>query len=297
MSSKFKQLWRASMPPSIQSFDYHISEIKHRLEALELVVKDHRRLEAVASGVKQDLVLGVLRSLRPMKAKGVEKKRIGSSGDGGYVMLDRLSPNLKALSFGIDINDDWDLAVAEAGLKVDQFDHSVAAAPSSHQNLRFFRKMIGDADSETVVSLSTLLKSNPGDILLKADIEGAEWDMFRGTQTDELARCQQICCEFHDLGKLSYMSFATAALDVFEKLGKTHRVIHVHANNCMPLVNIENIAIPDVIEITFASRAHFEFEETDETFPGPLDAPNYAGTPDIQLGCFKFAAPVPPKSP
>lgn len=112
--------------------------------------------------------------------------------------------------------------------------------------------------------------------------------MFSATRSDELARCRQILCEFHDLRKLGQARSLSLFADVFAKLNGTHAVVHVHANNCCNLLNIQNVAVPDTIEVTYASRAHYTFEPTDEVFPGPLDAPNLASRPDIWLGSFRF---------
>jgi hypothetical protein len=62
----------------------------------------------------------------------------------------------------------------------------------------------------------------------------------------------------------------------------------VHANNFAGFSNIANIMVPNVLEITFVNRNTYSVYESDEIFPGPLDAPNDPSCPDMHLGSFRF---------
>jgi hypothetical protein len=44
----------------------------------------------------------------------------------------------------------------------------------------------------------------------------------------------------------------------------------------------------NVMEITFANRSLYSFVETDESYPGPLDAPNDPNRPELCLDGFRF---------
>jgi hypothetical protein len=242
----------------------------------------------VAPPIGQADLLALLSHLRPHRAENVPKARFGSANDGGYVLLDDLSRPVRALSFGVEANDDWELALAHRGIEVGQYDDSIDAAPSSHQNLQFHRLRIAPSASDGHATLQDLLTPPPFDVILKMDIEGLEWEVLDATDSSSLARCRQLCVEFHTLSKLVEPLFYRRAARVFEKLAHTHGVIHVHGNNFSPLVVVENIALPDVIEITFAARQRYALTDTDELFPGPLDAPNNPKRPDIRLGSFRF---------
>jgi hypothetical protein len=74
----------------------------------------------------------------------------------------------------------------------------------------------------------------------------------------------------------------------FKKLSDAYAVVHVHANNMGGFSNVANVIFPNVLEMTFANRSLYSFSETDEIFPGPLDAPNDPNCPDIHLGSFRF---------
>jgi len=53
-----------------------------------------------------------------------------------------------ALLLGIGYNDDWDVAIAERGIGVHQFDHSIDEPPHMHQNW-FTKKKIVSRDDGT----------------------------------------------------------------------------------------------------------------------------------------------------
>src|SRR5262245_46300427 len=95
----------------------------------------------------------------PLEAKGQSKVRLGSKYDGGYVCLYDFE-NVKAvLSLGIGGNDDWDISIAERGIPVYQFDHSIDKPPHWHPNCRFQRKRIvpiedGTNTHETIANIT-----------------------------------------------------------------------------------------------------------------------------------------------
>jgi len=237
-------------------------------------------------------VRSVLSLLRPSAAQGVAKVRIGRDFDGGYVMLDDFAGIATALSLGISDDVSWDSDIAERGIRVLQFDQTIDAPPVELPLFEFERLRISPFDESGSVSVGTILRtrvSEAGDtLLLKMDIEGAEWDIYLGIDNDDLCRFKQIVCEFHELDRLSEEAFADRARRVFEKLTSTHFVCHVHGNNCANFANVANVPVPQSLEITFASRAYYDPEPTAETFPTMLDRPNEPGRADLYLGHFCF---------
>jgi hypothetical protein len=278
---------RRTLPPSRAYIGRRFDQVFTRLDQLDGLMAD-----ASLSPKLQEEILTVLRLLEPRKAADHAKIRVGTVGDGGYVQLDDLNGISHAFSFGVSDNDDWDVAMANAGIPVQQFDHSVACAPSTHPLLHFHRKMISISSGPDTATISDLVaehsKLATPDLVLKMDIENGEWDVFDHTPGPVLAKFAQIVCEFHNLSHLTGSVFRSRAHRVFEKLSKYFVAIHVHGNNCSRIANICNIPVPDLLEITFASRARYTFIENNETFPTPLDAPNCAKTASIVLGTFRF---------
>jgi len=140
--------------------------------------------------------------------------------------------------------------------------------------------------------VATHSKLDAPDLILKIDIEGCEWDVFDHATDAALSKLAQIICEFHDLSHLTDPVFRSRAQRVLEKLDKHFAPVHVHANNFGRLCNVANIPLPDVLEVTFASRCRYSFTQSTETFPTPLDMPNLPQVADIMLGSFRFSSPI-----
>jgi len=244
------------------------------------------------SSVANDRISLLGRLLRPKQAQGVCKVRLGRVHDGGYVCLDDFNDIAAALSFGICQNASWDADVAERGLIVHQYDHSVAGPPIAHANFRFNqRKVAANADSECE-SIESILVHNglmrPASVILKIDIEHDEWDVFAAAPVDALDKFAQVICEFHGFDRINEDRWFKRALYVLSNLNDRFAVVHVHANNHSPLLAIGNLLFPETLEVTYASRAKYTFRDTDEIFPGTLDTANLATATDHDLGKFAY---------
>jgi hypothetical protein len=99
----------------------------------------------------------------------------------------------------------------------------------------------------------------------------------------------QIVCEFHGLNELSNPLQHDRIRRTFSTIYETHQPVHIHANNYGMIFNVDNIPVPDVLEVTYANRNLYKFKPSDDVYPTPLDQPNNPETPDIFLGTFKFA--------
>jgi hypothetical protein len=240
-----------------------------------------------------DQVRDTLALLQPVAVRNVGKIRVGRDLDGGYVMLDDFERIGAALSLGIADDVSWDEDVAAHDINVLQFDPSVSAPPVENARFRFESLRVVPHDTEGGISLDTIVRSKIEDsnamLLLKIDIEGAEWDVFNAVDESVLSRFSQVVCEFHDLDRLAEPAFGRRARRVFEKLARTHAVTHVHGNNCSNFANVGNVIVPQVLEVSFALRDIYAFSETVESFPTALDRPNQPGRADLFLGSFQFA--------
>lgn len=236
--------------------------------------------------------------LAPQTVSGFRKIRIGSESDGGYVMLDDFEAVDLALSFGVDTNVDWDLAIAERGIAVQQFDHTVCASPVSHPLLGFRRKrVVGSRPMVSDVTIASILAeagvARDASVILKCDIEGDEWFVLRHCAPEQLQRFSQIIIEFHDFARAIDEDWSQTALEVLSKLTAHFAVFHVHGNNWRPLISIGGELFPDVLEVSLASRSRYAFSASKELFPTPLDRPNDPVSPDLYLGDFRFGPAKP----
>jgi len=193
----------------------------------------------------------------------------------------------------VDINADWDADVADRGVRVQQCDHSVPQSPIDHPLISFYKQMItpaGDGpDANSIPKILTDAKiANDASVILKIDIESAEWEVFDACPSSDLARFSQILVEFHDFDRATDPYWLMRASRVMKKLKSHFGIYHVHGNNWSPMAVIGNVYFPGTLEVSFASRTRYEFEPTRELFPTRLDAPNNPLRPDLYLGAFQF---------
>ena len=230
--------------------------------------------------------------LSPMDVPGVPFVRRGRDGDGGYVQLDDLGTVHAAYSIGIGSDVSWDVAMADLGVEIWQYDHTIARPPQSHPKFHF--QSIGLAATPsgdgTFRTLDSLVAENGhaqrNDLILKIDIEGGEWDVLGDMPTRLLEQFSQIVVEFHKLCRLNEAEWVWRILAVLTHLHRTHQSVHVHANNWAGMVSIGGITLPNVIEVTYARRSDHAFVPCHRSFPTGLDFPNNARWPDLDLGAM-----------
>jgi hypothetical protein len=235
------------------------------------------------------VILRLLQAVRPHDAAGVPKVRIGSAGDGGYVMLEPGTGGV-AYSFGISTYAPWDMQIAERGFHVWQYDASITKTPTVHPNIHFQPYfVVGDEnpppDSK---NLRQIIAENGHteeyDIILQMDIEGAEWEILAKADTEILLHFKQIIVEFHNI------QFNESRIEMIEKLAMTHTPVHFHINNHGDIFHymqtLRLIYQPNVIEVTFARNNDFVFSQCNNYFPTPLDAANVRNKPDVPIGFF-----------
>jgi hypothetical protein len=268
--------------------DAHLSEHLSRQLALQLGAGTGRSFHRPPAVLQQRL-LELGRLLRPMAAEGVAKRRIGHEADGGYVLLDDFAGIGFALSFGVGQEITWDLDIAERGIAVHQFDHTIEQPPGTHPRLHFHRRRIAPAPAEDAESLrSAQALGGGGRCIVKMDIEGDEWRVLEAAGPGDFTEISQLIVEFHDFDRVDDDAWHARAARVLAALGEHFAVVHVHANNHGALQVAGNLAFPEILEVTFANRAFYAFADSNEVFPTALDAPNRTDMPDIALGSFRF---------
>jgi hypothetical protein len=240
----------------------------------------------------QRSVLSILRRLEPMRAPEHRKVRVGKESDGGYVMLDDFTGIVAAYSIGISDEVSWDLDIAQRGIEVFQYDHTIPSAPLRHARLHWTRKGLGASVTADLETLPRLLEMNRhvgcGDLILKVDVEGCEWEVLASLPPGCLRHFRQIVLEAHFLERLADPAFATLVGRAVEVLAADHRVVHVHANNHRPYCIVGGVPLPSVLELTLVRARDVRLERTDEVFPSPVDTPCYRGRADFALGAFRF---------
>lgn len=129
---------------------------------------------------------------------------------------------------------------------------------------------------------------NEDHMLLKMDVEGAEWGAFEQVNPVLLTQFDQIVLEIHDLIKAHTDRKRMQILGVLHKLNQTHYIVHAHGNNNSGAIALEGRLIPDVLELTFVNKQLVSVDtENVVTLPRDLDQPNDPNRREYVLGEMK----------
>ena len=260
-------------------------------------VEDAQRTQAAApsiplrfsTSVTQDEVLNFCSQFTPFSAEGFKKIRLGNEYDGGYIFIDDFDPISTVVSCGISNDVTCDVALAELGKDILQYDHTVEGPPVSHPRFRFHKQAIdafGAIPGSVPLWEVTGAAGDPAkaDILLKIDIDGGEWETFANFPTDGMKRLRQIACEFHWSSRLQDQPFYAQALQAITNIRRTFFPAHLHANNFATFANVMGVPIPEVFEVTFLNQDYYRPAERQRPAPSGLDNPNNPDIPDLFLG-------------
>lgn len=253
-----------------------------------VVAKPHPKL---ALRAKQLLAL-----LRPADVTGGRFVRRGRANDGGYVMLNHGLENVIAYSLGINDDVSWDMEMARAGCQLFQYDHTIDALPEQHPSFQWSRNGVAGSSSEDGVfkSIDDLICSNGHtacrDLILKMDIEGSEWELLNAIPFETLLQFSQIVAEFHSFTFVDGDEHYQDVTGALRKLNETHKLVHIHANNCGWLGMIGGVTLPDAFEVTYVRRNDHQFEECRRVFPTSIDMPCNPNAADYYLGAMGLSA-------
>lgn len=206
-------------------------------------------------------------------------------------MVDAFDGVQAAYSFGINDDVSWDTEIALRGIDIFQYDHTIDQLPVS--NARFHWERIGIAsESHTdMLSIPDIIAkhghANLDNIVLKCDIETAEWEVLACLPNQILRKFSQIVIEIHDLYRVGNPHDSTVR-EALNNLTSYHNVVHVHGNNYGGISLVGGFAIPNVIELTLLRKDMGLFKPSEITFPTPLDMPCNRENSDFYLGNFNF---------
>lgn len=185
--------------------------------------------------------------------------RVGNEHDGGYIMLDTFDEYTEKIAYSFGIADDvsWDNDMADRGFEVFMYDHTIDALPIERREFHFYKIGISsDAkDTEKMMTMASLLKENGHEnckeMILKMDVEGAEYGFINNTDMSLLDRFDQIVLELHNLLNTD---FSETIINALNKLRKTHDIVHIHANNFGDSLQIDSMVFADCLEITLVNK-------------------------------------------
>lgn len=237
--------------------------------------------------------LKIVNFLKVMELAGSEVESFGSAQDGGYVLINDIVPNSIVISGGIEKNNDFEYQLGTLGCKVIQIDYSVNEAPLKHENLEFLKKkIVGFSKDPHEIDLDSLVNDHFEDFkdeqnrkILKLDIEGSEWETLLNFKSIHLF--DQIVLELHYFQRCLDEKFRKRVLEVLAKINLSHQSIQLSGNNCCGFTILGGVPIPNVIEVTFASRERYSFKKGNNAKNSGLSTrANYPNRAPLYIGGF-----------
>ena len=229
----------------------------------------------------------LLEELQPVTLQNCTFGRFGGPNDTGFLMCKNLLEGLDiAYSYGIVGNDDWGCDISTRyAVPVRQYECSDPPRPSCGQaNFDVHVECLGDRPQQVASrwfdTLANQISYN-GDsgkrLIVKIDVEGAEWDALMATPDESLQRIDQLAIEFHGVNKPRY-------LDVVRKLKRTFHIVNLYFNN--QACSDDAAPLPAwAYQVLFVNKriGVIDPEEPSPALPSPLNAPANPGLPDCQL--------------
>lgn len=231
--------------------------------------------------IRQDLFAEV----QPVHVTNCELQRFGEVNDGGYLLCANLLGAVQAAySYGISGYDGWGCDVSRRlHVVVHQYDCFNLREPSCPDGqTRFHGECVGTSrfteDGRPFDTLAGQFAKN-GDaakrLVMKIDVEGAEWDSFLFAPASVFEQIDQLDVEFHHVDQAKFVATVQRLKSYFD-------IAHVHYNNfsCDPALT----PFPSwAFEVLFVNK-RIAMSDGAPVTPGPLalDAPNNPQGADCQ---------------
>jgi hypothetical protein len=233
--------------------------------------------------------------LRPVALANCELERFGEANDCGYLMCANLLGGVQSgYSYGISGYDKWGCDIStRLDVPVHQYDCFNTTQPSCRLGETVFHaECVGDKtetlDGRPFDTVQHQFAKN-GDsakrIVLKIDVEGAEWDSLLAAPDKVLSQIDQLAVEFHWQEDEQYDWVQDEKhLRVVQRLKHFFAVAHIHFNNASCVGDLA--PFPSwAYEVLFVSK-RLAVVDPSRTAVGlhPSDARNNASLPDCQPG-------------
>ena len=266
----------------INSYDNKKVEVNNSMNSLSDKIRllklftnnDEREYKGMLECLKNDpdSQYCIYHLISPKLVKGKERILLGEKSDGCYVLLNDFENIKIAYSFGISTQIQFDKALADKGIDVYMYDHTINSLP--YENPKFHWKKIGLCGKRThkpeLKNLEELINenghNNEYNMILKMDIEEWEWESINDLNDDILNRFKYIAIEYHffDVSPEKHKIY----YDVLKKISKTHQSFYARCNGDRSnKVNFGNNRICHILEVCYIIRKGNQFLKDDTIYP------------------------------
>jgi hypothetical protein len=204
----------------------------HLLAGLSLLAACQQT--AQPSMTPQEVRKALREELQPVTLQNCTLARVGSANDGGYLMCRNLIDRpAAAYSYGIGPNDDWGCQVSTeydvVTHQYDCFDPARPACPTGrfvfHDECIASRKEHRGPRAFDTLANQIAANGDAGKrLIVKIDVEGAEWDALMATPESVLENIDQLVMELHGVNDELF-------LNTVWKLKRQFHVVNLNINN------------------------------------------------------------------
>lgn len=232
--------------------------------------------------------------LQPVALANCRLERFGETNDGGYLMCANLLDAVQSgYSYGISGYDKWGCDISTSlGIPLHQYDCFDTTQPACPTGRTVFHaECVSDGPKtelgrffDSIPNQVTRNGDGSKHVVLKIDVEGAEWDSFAATPDEVLQQIDQLAVEFHWVhdDKHQWVHDEEKYVRVVARLKEFFHVAHIHQNNYSCVSGLEPFPAW-AYEVLFVSKRL----GVADAVPRPqslssLDAPNNPRIADCQ---------------
>ena len=237
----------------IFNFHHDINDSKTECFMTKMKIKN-------ISGLCKKLLYNVYEDKMTLYKHPFELIRLGRNSDGGYIVPKELIKD-ELISCGIndEVSFESDYIKHNENAKIYSYDGSINEFPiENHKNIIWEKLNIDKNDSKNTISLNTIFEKfnliDKKSVMLKIDIEGAEYNSFKDFKYMNCISCLVI--EIHNILK-DQVKFE----ELMSYINKTHTLIHKHDNNCGGYFKYCNITYANCYELTFVNNNFIDKKE------------------------------------
>jgi len=254
------------------------------------------RAHALLTLATDRLRTALFAELQPIAVANCRLERFGDAHDGGYLVCGNMLTAAKSVySYGIDGRDQWGCDVARRiGVPLHQYDCFNLSRPACSQpHVVFHEECVGptrrtDQAGRLFDSPEKQFIAN-GDginrVVVKMDVEGAEWETLLQAPAGVLQRIDQLVVELHGMGMEQH-------LEAVRRLKQFFYVVHLHFNNFTCAERIDPFPAT-TYEVLFVNKRVTTPTSAAAPRPHPLDAPNDPTAADCQAPASRWSYILP----
>lgn len=231
--------------------------------------------------------------LQPVALTNCQLARFGEAHDGGYLMCGNLLRDVQSgYSYGIGGYDKWGCDIStKLNLTLHQYDCFDTRQPACFGGETVFHaECVGDTTHsiegrafDTITNHFAKNGDSAKRIVLKIDVEGAEWSSLLSVPDATLEQIDQMAVEFHWMEDEQFAWVQDEKhLRVVRRLKQFFHIAHIHFNNASCIGDLEPFP-SSAYEVLFVSKRLAVVDPSRKVDgPHPLDARNNPAFADCQ---------------